>query len=94
MCLYLYIRNEYAQYTHICKQELLFWMWLIAINRLTALVNITFLCAFLLNCLSNDAFFLFILKSTLVKKKLLVKLVKKSLKTSLFCYFLLHSLTY
>ncbi len=28
------------------------------------------------------------------KKKKLVKLVKKSLKTSLFCYFLLHSLTY
>ncbi len=33
----LYIHNKYTQYTHIlCKQKLLFWMRLIAINRLTA----------------------------------------------------------
>ncbi len=29
----------YIVHTHIlCKQKLLFWMWLIAINRLTALL--------------------------------------------------------
>ncbi len=44
MCLYLYIHNKYTQHTHIlyilCKQKLLFWMWLVAINRLTALIYI------------------------------------------------------
>ncbi len=41
MCVYLYIHNKYTQYTHIllCEQKLLFWMRLIAINRLAALLN-------------------------------------------------------
>ncbi len=38
MCVYLYIHNKYTQYTHIlCKQKLLFWMRLFAINSLTPL---------------------------------------------------------
>ncbi len=41
MCVYLYLHNKYTQYTHIlCKQKLLFWMRLIANNRLTALILI------------------------------------------------------
>ncbi len=40
MYVYLYIHNKYTQYTHIlCKQKLLFWMQLITINRLTALIK-------------------------------------------------------
>ncbi len=40
--IYIYVyMYKYTQYTHIlCKQKLLFWMWLIAINRLTALIFI------------------------------------------------------
>ncbi len=39
-CLYLYIHNKYTQYTLIlCKQILLFWMRLITITSLTALVD-------------------------------------------------------
>ncbi len=43
MYLYIYIYicicNKYTQYTHIlCKQKLSFWMRLITINHLTALV--------------------------------------------------------
>ncbi len=38
MCVYSYIHNKYTPYTHICKQKLLFWMRLIAINHLTALI--------------------------------------------------------
>ncbi len=39
MCVYFYKYNKNTQYTHIlCKQKLLFWM--IAINRLTALISI------------------------------------------------------
>ncbi len=34
----IYTHNKYRKYTHICKQKLLLWMRLIAINRLTALV--------------------------------------------------------
>ncbi len=35
----IYIHNKYTQCTYIlCKQKLLFWMWLIAINRSTALI--------------------------------------------------------
>ncbi len=44
MGVYLYIHNKYTQYTHIlCKQKLLFWMWLIVINRLTALIYTLYL---------------------------------------------------
>ncbi len=41
MCVYLHIHNKYTQYTHtvLCKQNLLFWMQLIAINRLTAIIK-------------------------------------------------------
>ncbi len=40
MCIYRH--NKYTQYTHIlCEQKLLFWMRLIAINGLTALINIS-----------------------------------------------------
>ncbi len=36
---FIYIHNKYTQYTHVlCKQKLLLWMQLIAINRLTALI--------------------------------------------------------
>ncbi len=39
MCVYLYIHNKCTQHTHIlCKQKLSFWMRLITINRLTALL--------------------------------------------------------
>ncbi len=39
MCVYLYIHNKYTQYTHIYYvNKNLFWMRLIAINRLTALI--------------------------------------------------------
>ncbi len=40
MSLYLYMHNKYTQYNiHIlCKQKLLFWMRLISINHLTALL--------------------------------------------------------
>ncbi len=38
MCAYLYIHNKYTQYAYIYKQKLLFWMRLIVINHLTALV--------------------------------------------------------
>ncbi len=35
--IYIYIHNKYTQHTHkLCKQKLLFWMHLFAINRLTA----------------------------------------------------------
>ncbi len=38
--LYLYIHNKYTQYTHTYFYiQLLFWMWLIAINRLTPLIK-------------------------------------------------------
>ncbi len=39
MCVYLYIHNKYTQHTYIyyVTKKLLFWMRLIAINRLTAL---------------------------------------------------------
>ncbi len=38
MCVYLYKHNKYTQYTHIYYvTKNLFWMRLIAINRLTAL---------------------------------------------------------
>ncbi len=43
VCVYIYIYTVYIiniHSPHICKQELLFWMRLIAINRLTALINI------------------------------------------------------
>ncbi len=44
MCFYLYIHNKYTQYTHIlCKQKLLFWMRLFAINHLTALIYIQYI---------------------------------------------------
>ncbi len=46
----VYIHNKYTQYTHtLCKQKLLFWMQLIAINRLTALIeiNLIFIMDFL-----------------------------------------------
>ncbi len=41
MCLYLYIHNKYTQYTHICyvNKNFYFWMRLIAINNLTALLQ-------------------------------------------------------
>jgi len=41
MCVYLYIYNNYAWCTHIvlCKHKLVFWMRLIAINHLTALIK-------------------------------------------------------
>ncbi len=36
---FIYIYNKYTQYSHtLCKQKLLLWMRLIAINRLTALI--------------------------------------------------------
>ncbi len=39
MCLYLYIHNKYTQYTLIYYvNKNLFWMQLITINRLTALI--------------------------------------------------------
>ncbi len=42
MCVYLYIHNKYTQYTHIYYvNKNLFWMWLIVINRLTALNTTT-----------------------------------------------------
>ncbi len=40
MCIYIHIINIHSTHTHthiLCKQKLLFWMQLIAINRLTAL---------------------------------------------------------
>ncbi len=45
MCVYLYMHNKYTQHTqtHILyyvNKNLFFWMWLIAINRLTALIII------------------------------------------------------
>ncbi len=47
MCIYIYINKQYT----LCKQKLLFWMWLILINRLTALI-ILYCCFFiiLLHC--------------------------------------------
>ncbi len=40
MCVCLYIHNKYTQYTHMfCKQKLIFWMRLIMINHLTALIH-------------------------------------------------------
>jgi len=45
VCVFLYIQNNYTQCTtHICsimysKRKLLFWMRLIAINHLTALLS-------------------------------------------------------
>ncbi len=42
MCVYLYIHNKYTQYTYIYyvnKKKRLFWMRLIAINHLTALLS-------------------------------------------------------
>ncbi len=62
MCLYLYIHNKYTVHINIlCKQKLLFWMQLIAINRLTALKKnqLTFIS-------SNDFFVVLILASVLV----------------------------
>ncbi len=40
MCVYLYIDNKYIHIHILCKQKLLFWMRLIVINRLTALIRI------------------------------------------------------
>ncbi len=40
VCVYLYIKNKYTHYT-LCKQNILFWMRLIAINHLTALIIIS-----------------------------------------------------
>ncbi len=39
VCIYIYIINMHSTHT-LCKQKLLFWMWLITINRLTALIRI------------------------------------------------------
>jgi len=40
MCVYLFIHNKYTQHTHILsKHKLLFWIRLIVINHLTALVK-------------------------------------------------------
>ncbi len=38
VCIYIYIINIHSTHTS-CKQRLLLWMWLIAINRLTALIH-------------------------------------------------------
>ncbi len=43
MCVHLYIHNKYTQYTHIYYvNKQLFWMRLIAINCLTALIIMHF----------------------------------------------------
>ncbi len=39
MCVYLYMHNKYTQYTRLYYVKLLFWMQLIVINRLTALIK-------------------------------------------------------
>jgi len=40
MYVYIYKHNKYTQFTHIlCQQKRLFWMRLIVINHLKALVN-------------------------------------------------------
>ncbi len=38
-CVFIYIYIINIQYTHICEQKLLFWMQLITIKRLTALIK-------------------------------------------------------
>ncbi len=44
VCVFIYTHNKYTQYTHIyVNKKRLFWMRLIAINRLTALVCILFI---------------------------------------------------
>ncbi len=60
MCLYLYIHNKHTQYTYIYYvNKLLFWIRLIAINRLTALIYEAFICktkflfSFVANLISN-----------------------------------------
>ncbi len=42
MCVFLYIHNTYIQYSTqiLCKQKLLFWMWIIVINHLTLYIYI------------------------------------------------------
>ncbi len=43
MCIYIYIINIHSTHTHIlCEEKLLFWMRLITINRLTALITLIY----------------------------------------------------
>ncbi len=74
MCVYLYIHNKYTQYTHIyiyilCKQKLLFWMRLIAINRLTALIIINFYFYFIINF--NNEFYYYLFKYIIIINELM-----------------------
>ncbi len=44
VCVFIYTLYIYTVHIHIlCKQKLLFWMWLITINHLTALVTFVFI---------------------------------------------------
>ncbi len=53
MCVYLYIHIINKQYTYIYKQNFYVWLWLIAINRLTALLMINLMCPYLMSHLMS-----------------------------------------